>query len=81
VPQVDVADNVSLISIVQEYEDGFEARYGKRPKLVRQLKDQVGRRVGGGKGARRSCAWRGAHHTRCFHERQRAHVCRPCCCA
>ena len=39
--QVDVADNVDLLAIVQEYEEGFEAKYGRRPRLVRQLKDQV----------------------------------------
>jgi katanin p60 ATPase-containing subunit A1 len=38
---VDVADNVDLVSIVQEYEEAFEARYGRRPKLVRQVKEQV----------------------------------------
>jgi katanin p60 ATPase-containing subunit A1 len=46
--QVDVADNVDLVSIVQEYEEGFEARYGRRPKLVRHVKEQV--RAGGWQG-------------------------------
>jgi hypothetical protein len=39
--QVDVADNIDLLTIIQEYEDVFESRYGKRPKLVRLFKEQV----------------------------------------
>lgn len=34
--QVDVADNISLLRILQEYEDAHEANYGTRVRLVRK---------------------------------------------
>ena len=35
--QFEVADNVELLSVVQEWEDYFEHRFGRRPKLTRKL--------------------------------------------
>lgn len=35
--QVDAADNVDLVRIVQEFEDSYELKYGRRPKLVRRV--------------------------------------------
>jgi katanin p60 ATPase-containing subunit A1 len=34
--QVDVADNIDLPTILQEYEEAYEYKYGRRPKLVRR---------------------------------------------
>ncbi|GFH08906.1 p60 katanin-like 2 [Haematococcus lacustris] len=34
---VDVADNVDLLRVVQEFEEGYEAKYGRRPKITRRL--------------------------------------------
>lgn len=38
---MDVADNVDLIRIIQEFEESHEVKYGKRPKLVRKLVEEV----------------------------------------
>ena len=35
--QYEVADNVELLSVVQEWEDYYEYRFGRRPKLTRKL--------------------------------------------
>lgn len=37
----DAADNVSLLHILQDYEEAQEQRYGRRPKLVKQLTCEV----------------------------------------
>jgi katanin p60 ATPase-containing subunit A1 len=37
----DAADNISLLQILQDFEDTHEQRYGKRPKLVKQLTTEV----------------------------------------
>lgn len=39
--QVDVADNVDLLRIIQEWEEGQEQHYGRKPKLVKRLADEV----------------------------------------
>ncbi|KAG1658974.1 hypothetical protein FOA52_008295 [Chlamydomonas sp. UWO 241] len=43
--KVDVADNIDLVSVVQEFEESYELKYGRRPKLIKRLVDEV---VGGG---------------------------------
>ncbi len=40
-PQVDVADNVDLLRILQEFEESYELKFGKRPKVVRRLVEEV----------------------------------------
>lgn len=35
--QVDVADNVDLLRVIQEFEDSYEIKYGRKPKLVRSV--------------------------------------------
>jgi hypothetical protein len=35
--QVDAADNIDLLTVLQEFEEGYEAKYGRRPKLVRRI--------------------------------------------
>ena len=40
--QLDVADNVDLVSIVREYEDAYEAKFGKKPKLIRRAEYGAG---------------------------------------
>ncbi len=35
--QVDAADNISLLHVLQEFEDSYEERYGTRVKLIRRL--------------------------------------------
>jgi len=35
--QFEVADNVDLIQVVQEWEDFYEMKFGRKPKLVRKL--------------------------------------------
>ena len=47
--QVDAADNMDLLRIVQEYEETYESRYDRRPKLTRRLVEEV---AGGGGGMR-----------------------------
>lgn len=37
----DAADNISLLQILQDFEEAQEQRYGKRPKLVKQLTCEV----------------------------------------
>lgn len=37
----DAADNISLLQILQDYEEAHEQRYGRRPKLVKQLEVRV----------------------------------------
>jgi len=44
--RVDAADNVDLASIIQEYEEGYEVRFGRKPKLVRKVAEEVA--TGGG---------------------------------
>lgn len=38
---MDVADNIDLTSVVQEFEDSYELKYGRRPKLIRKIVDEV----------------------------------------
>uniref|UniRef100_A0A383VC06 Katanin p60 ATPase-containing subunit A-like 2 n=1 Tax=Tetradesmus obliquus TaxID=3088 RepID=A0A383VC06_TETOB len=38
--KVDAADNIDLLCILQEFEDGYEAKYGRRPKLVRRVSSE-----------------------------------------
>eukprot|EP00798_Chlamydomonas_sp_ICE-L_P014651 gene14651-20685_t len=40
--KVDVADNIDMIQIIQEFEDSYEMKFGKRPKLVKRLVEEVG---------------------------------------
>ncbi|GAX76581.1 hypothetical protein CEUSTIGMA_g4027.t1 [Chlamydomonas eustigma] len=47
--KADAADNMDLLRIVQEFEDGYELKYNRRPKLVKRLVDEV---VSGGGGVR-----------------------------
>jgi hypothetical protein len=35
--QVDAADNIDLLTVLQEFEESYEAKYGRRPKLVRRV--------------------------------------------
>lgn len=35
--QYDVADNIDLLSVLQEFEDYYELRFARRPKLTRKL--------------------------------------------
>ncbi|GIL78028.1 hypothetical protein Vretimale_7368 [Volvox reticuliferus] len=44
--KVDVADNIDLLRILQEFEDSYELKFGKRPKVVRRLVEEVA--AGGG---------------------------------
>jgi katanin p60 ATPase-containing subunit A1 len=37
----DAADNISLLQILQNFEELHEQHYGKRPKLVKQLSTEV----------------------------------------
>jgi len=34
--QTDMADNIDLLRVVQEFEEGYEMKYGKRPRLVKK---------------------------------------------
>ena len=34
--QLDAADNISLVSVLQEFEEFYELKFGRRPKLVRK---------------------------------------------
>ena len=36
--QFDAADNVDLLTILQEYEDFYEIRFQRRPKLIRKVR-------------------------------------------
>ena len=47
--QLDVADNIDLNTVVQGYEDFYQSKYGRRPKLMRRLSGdfQVGCRACG----------------------------------
>ncbi|KAG2428803.1 hypothetical protein HXX76_011503 [Chlamydomonas incerta] len=45
--KVDVADNVDLIRILQEFEESYELKFGKRPKVVRRLVEEVSSGGGG----------------------------------
>jgi katanin p60 ATPase-containing subunit A1 len=59
--QVDVADNIDLVSIIQEFEEYYEMRFNRKPKLLRKIvhgdsdpyrmpngvRDQVAARQGG----------------------------------
>lgn len=38
--QVDAADNIDLLCILQDFEEGYEAKYGRRPKLVRRVSSE-----------------------------------------
>jgi len=53
---VDAADNIDLLQIVQEFEESYEVRFNRRPKLVKRLVEEV---PAGGK------AGRGHQHTSC----------------
>lgn len=44
--RVDVADNVDLLMIIQEYEESYENKYGKKARLVRKIIEEV--HAGGG---------------------------------
>ncbi|GLC47507.1 Katanin p60 ATPase-containing subunit A-like 2 [Pleodorina starrii] len=44
--KVDVADNIDLLRILQEFEESYELKFGKRPKVVRRLVEEVA--AGGG---------------------------------
>lgn len=37
----DAADNISVLQILQDFEELHEQHYGKRPKLVKQLSTEV----------------------------------------
>lgn len=39
--KVDAADNVGLLQILQDWEDDYEQRYSKRPKLVKTMSNEV----------------------------------------
>ncbi|KAG2495460.1 hypothetical protein HYH03_006405 [Edaphochlamys debaryana] len=47
--KIDAADNVDLLRVLQEFEESFEIKFGKRPKVVRRLVEEVS---GGGGGVR-----------------------------
>lgn len=34
---MDVADNIDLLRVIQEFEDGYELKFGRKPKLVRKI--------------------------------------------
>lgn len=51
--QVDAADNIDLVRIVQEFEESYEVRYNRRPKLVKRLVEEV---PSGGGGVRQVAA-------------------------
>lgn len=35
--KVDVADNIDLYTIIHEFEEGYEMKFGRRPRLVKKL--------------------------------------------
>lgn len=39
--QVDVADNIDLLRVIQQFEEDHENKFGKKPKFVRRLVDEV----------------------------------------
>ncbi|KAK3246252.1 hypothetical protein CYMTET_44210 [Cymbomonas tetramitiformis] len=39
--RLDAADNVDLLNIVQEYEEHYDMKFGKKPKLVRKLGGEI----------------------------------------
>eukprot|EP00201_Polytomella_parva_P020671 CAMPEP_0175047344 /NCGR_PEP_ID=MMETSP0052_2-20121109/5538_1 /TAXON_ID=51329 ORGANISM="Polytomella parva, Strain SAG 63-3" /NCGR_SAMPLE_ID=MMETSP0052_2 /ASSEMBLY_ACC=CAM_ASM_000194 /LENGTH=529 /DNA_ID=CAMNT_0016311199 /DNA_START=158 /DNA_END=1743 /DNA_ORIENTATION=- len=39
--KVDVADNVDLIRVIQEFEESHESKFGRRPKIVRRVVDET----------------------------------------
>jgi katanin p60 ATPase-containing subunit A1 len=39
--RLDAADNMDLVGILQEFEEGYEQRFGRRPKLVRRVAEEV----------------------------------------
>jgi len=41
--RLDAADNMDLVGILQEFEEGYEQRFGRRPKLVRRVAEEVRR--------------------------------------
>lgn len=41
-----MADNIDLVHVVQEFEEAYEMKYGRRPKLVKRLVEEV--QAGGG---------------------------------
>ena len=52
--QYEVADNVELVSALQEWEDYYELRFARRPRLVKKLSnysERVDPNLGGGKGS------------------------------
>lgn len=50
---MDAADNIDLLRIVQEFEESYEVRYNRRPKLVKRLVEEV---AAGGGGMRQVAA-------------------------
>jgi hypothetical protein len=55
--QVDVADNVDLIRVVQEFEDSHELKYGRRPKLVRRVGGAAQSEYDVGGNLNELCSW------------------------
>lgn len=39
--RADAADNMDLLQILQEFEDSYEMKYGKRPKLTRRVVEEA----------------------------------------
>jgi len=39
--QVDAAQNLSLLSILQDYEEQFEFKYGRKPQLLQKCNSLV----------------------------------------
>eukprot|EP00195_Chlamydomonas_chlamydogama_P007559 CAMPEP_0202907358 /NCGR_PEP_ID=MMETSP1392-20130828/42210_1 /ASSEMBLY_ACC=CAM_ASM_000868 /TAXON_ID=225041 /ORGANISM="Chlamydomonas chlamydogama, Strain SAG 11-48b" /LENGTH=97 /DNA_ID=CAMNT_0049596195 /DNA_START=126 /DNA_END=416 /DNA_ORIENTATION=- len=39
--KVDVADNIDLLRVMMEFEESYELKYGKRPKMVKRLVEEV----------------------------------------
>ena len=39
--QMDAADNISLVGVLQEFEEFYEVKFGRRPKLVRKAEGEA----------------------------------------
>ena len=39
--QIDAAQNISLLSILQDYEEQFEFKYGRKPQLLQKSSSMV----------------------------------------
>ena len=62
--QYEVADNIELLSCLQEWEDFYEMRFGRRPKLVRKISAYSSAVDPHGKeAAQRAHAWLAAAYT------------------